>query len=92
MRVRKRPIEVDAWQLDHNALLFPTQYDIPKWVLDAWILYDLVYWRETGVWYVQTLEGEMSAYDGDYLIRGVANELYPCRGEIFRDTYEVIVP
>ena len=37
---------------------------------------------------VETLEGTMQGYAGDFLIRGVKGELYPCKPDIFRETYE----
>jgi hypothetical protein len=37
---------------------------------------------------VETLEGKMEGKSGDYLIRGVKGELYPCRKDIFEETYE----
>lgn len=37
---------------------------------------------------VHTLEGVMSALPGDWIIRGVAGEFYPCREDIFQATYE----
>jgi hypothetical protein len=37
---------------------------------------------------ITTLEGEMRANVGDWIIRGVAGELYPCKPEIFARTYE----
>ncbi len=37
---------------------------------------------------VQTLEGTMIGQQGDWIIRGVAGELYPCQDSIFRATYE----
>ena len=33
----------------------------------------------------------MTAYSGDYIIRGVGGELYPCRGDIFDETYEEVI-
>lgn len=39
---------------------------------------------------IGTLEGDMTAYQGDWIIRGVRGELYPCRSDIFAETYEVI--
>jgi sulfite reductase beta subunit-like hemoprotein len=39
---------------------------------------------------ITTLEGVMIANIGDYIIRGVAGEFYPCKTEIFRATYEAI--
>lgn len=37
--------------------------------------------------YINTLEGPMTANPGDYIIRGVKNEFYPCKPEIFAETY-----
>lgn len=37
---------------------------------------------------IETLEGVMLAVPGDWIIRGVAGEFYPCKDEIFRETYE----
>lgn len=37
---------------------------------------------------IPTLEGEMIASEGDWVIRGVAGEFYPCRNDIFEATYE----
>ena len=84
MKVRKKPIVVDAWQLDHMA------YDVPEWVREAWrissgrLVFD--YYR----WQVATYEGVMTAFDGDYLIKGVKGELYPCREDVFEETYEIV--
>jgi hypothetical protein len=39
---------------------------------------------------VATLEGEMTARPGDWIIRGIAGELYPCKPEIFEKSYEPI--
>lgn len=38
--------------------------------------------------FINTLEGKMSASIGDYIIRGVNGEFYPCKPEIFEKTYE----
>jgi hypothetical protein len=37
---------------------------------------------------IQTLEGNMKANVGDYIIKGVAGELYPCKPDIFTVTYQ----
>ena len=39
---------------------------------------------------IQTLEGEMSAAMGDWVIKGIAGEFYPCKPEIFEATYEKV--
>lgn len=38
--------------------------------------------------YIQTLEGEMRASVGDWIIKGVQGEFYPCKPDIFEATYE----
>lgn len=40
--------------------------------------------------YIRTLEGRMEAQPGDYIIRGIKGELYPCRCDIFEATYEAV--
>lgn len=39
---------------------------------------------------IHTLEGDMRADLGDWIIRGIKGELYPCKDEIFRATYELV--
>lgn len=39
---------------------------------------------------IKTLEGVMSASEGDYIIRGVNGEIYPCKPDIFEKTYEAV--
>jgi hypothetical protein len=38
---------------------------------------------------IPTLEGKMTANVGDYIIKGVKGELYPCKPDIFEATYEL---
>lgn len=39
---------------------------------------------------IHTLEGDMTASWGDWIIRGVKGEFYPCKPDIFADTYEPV--
>jgi len=39
---------------------------------------------------IQTLEGDMTAQIGDYIIKGIQGELYPCKPDIFKQTYELV--
>jgi|TARA_Y100000310_G_scaffold202427_1_gene202614 hypothetical protein len=40
--------------------------------------------------YIRTLEGIMEGRVGDYLVTGVKGEKYPCRADIFEETYELV--
>lgn len=44
---------------------------------------DVAYWID-----IPTLEGVMRAVPGDYIIKGVQGEFYPCKPDIFEATYE----
>jgi len=44
---------------------------------------------ETAALFIQTLEGEMMANEGDWIIKGVKGEFYPCKDDVFQATYEV---
>ena len=72
----KKPIEVEAFQFEVD--------ETPEWALKKIIRYD--YSRAC----IETLEGDMWFYVGDYVIKGVANECYPCKREIFEKTYTEI--
>lgn len=39
---------------------------------------------------IETLEGTMSANEGDYIIKGISGEFYPCNPDIFHKTYEEV--
>ncbi len=51
-----------------------------------------VRYPEDGTMLIQTLEGVMCAQPGDWIIRGVKGELYPCKPDIFAATYESALP
>ena len=80
MLVRKKPIIVEAWEIN------PDDNDKPNFVLHG-LNRGKIKWVD-GVFTINTLEGRMQANDGDYLIKGVRGELYACRRSIFNETYE----
>ena len=45
---------------------------------------------ENDEWAIETLEGTMWAQPGDWIIRGVQGEFYPCKPDIFEATYEPV--
>ena len=74
-RFRKRPVVIEAVQLTRANLL-----DVANWCGGQA--------RTSGRVLIPTLEGEMQADLGDWIIRGVADEFYPCKPDIFAATYE----
>lgn len=40
--------------------------------------------------YIETLEGKMYVSEGDWIIKGVEGEIYPCKDSIFKKTYEPV--
>ena len=77
---RKKPVVIEAVQWDGNLETLSIN---PKKDIENVKLRD-------GDLYIQTLEGEMKANVGDYIIRGVKGEYYPCKPDIFEATYEIV--
>ena len=40
--------------------------------------------------HIPTLEGLMTAHEGDWIIKGIKGELYPCKDSIFKMTYDLV--
>lgn len=80
---RKKPVVIEAVQYDGR-----NGAEIAAWASDA----DIIEGTGTrvGKLFVSTLEGTMAADVGDWIIKGVAGEFYPCKDEIFKQTYEEV--
>lgn len=82
---KKKPVVIAAIQFDGTpggAVAVFEAFDIPggKFVPD----HDL----RTGTLLIPTLEGDHKASVGDWIIRGIKGEFYPCKPDIFAETYE----
>jgi hypothetical protein len=84
-KFRKLPVEIEARPFLNDA----SSYDLLHWVNEAQheAGREFAQWVN-GVMLIPTLEGTMAANSGDYIIRGVAGEFYPCKPDIFERTYE----
>ena len=49
---------------------------------------ELLYDADKNDYFIRTLEGDMHLTEGDWIIRGVKGEYYPCKPDIFEATYE----
>ena len=78
---RKKPITIEAIQIEEDSVL-----EIVEWMNSA-----TVGWQTNPpiIW-IDTLEGRMTAEDGDWIIKGVAGEFYPCKDSIFIRTYQEV--
>lgn len=89
---RKRPVVIEAMQYDgYNA------WQIERWAMavGGWVKPSPVLEPGPdnpvgGYLQIKTLEGIMVANPGDWIIRGVKDEFYPCKPDIFEATYERI--
>lgn len=89
MKYRKKPVEIEAFRFYVDPM--------PDWFMDKVtsnevILHNCDYRTEGNLAYciIKTLEGEMRGNGGDYIIRGVQGEIYPCKPDIFEETYDKI--
>lgn len=90
MKYRKKPVEIEAELFStNNEIGSPTMDKIVNWVNQGR--------KKVGAWhngtdiFISTLEGEMRATVGDFVIKGVKGEFYPCKPNIFELTYEPVI-
>lgn len=86
-KYRKKPVVIEAFKWTGDK----EQTEDPEWIVDAIKRLDVGF-ENSGtpdvVLLIDTLEGTMRASRGDYIIRGVQGEIYPCKPDIFELTYE----
>ncbi len=87
-KYRKKPVVIEAHKIGTDG------WPMAIWqgVMDNQIVLHLekVGGAVMGHVEIKTLEGTMRGEVGDWIIRGVAGELYPCKPEIFEATYEPV--
>ena len=101
MQYVKRPIPIEAFQWAGDL----KQEGVPVWLTDAVKAEVVSVWfanvadeqkgefpRYSPVLRIKTPEGTMTAYYGDWVLRGVRGDIYPCKPDIFRETYRVRTP
>jgi len=83
-KFRKKPVVIEAFHFKDNP------FSVCRW---AEQFNDEIRWKIVGSGsciIIQTLEGDMRADVGDWIIRGVQGEFYPCKPDIFDETYEAV--
>lgn len=85
MRYKKKPVIVEAFKYDGDLINSNGEPYVPKWMLESAHTF-----KGQGDLYIKTLEGEMLVGVGDYVIRGIKGEIYPCKSDIFESTYELV--
>ncbi|MNW66259.1 hypothetical protein D3C74_447100 [compost metagenome] len=84
-KYRKKPVVVEAVQWNGDA-----NYDeVCRFVGQT--LFREYTDSDTSIM-ITTFEGDLTASIGDYIIKGVAGEFYPCKPDIFHATYEEVSP
>ncbi len=86
-RYTKRPVTIEAFRFDGQTNLRADK--VPMWFVDA-ILDGCIIAFPSHI-HIKTLEGDMRADVGDWIIRGVKGEIYPCKPSIFAETYDAEV-
>lgn len=90
----KKPVEIEAIQLKEDNIievfdfLDGANYKETKSVEELEDFSQRM--LEQGYIEIETLEGIMKAGFGDYIIKGIKGEFYPCKPDIFQATYEEV--
>jgi len=80
MKFKKRPVVIEAVQFDGSKV---STAECLRFGGHSMLLYD-------DHMAIKTLEGIMRVDTGDWIIKGVSNECYPCKDLIFRATYDPV--
>ena len=94
MKYRKKPVIIEAVRLEndyhsiYNAVEFVFNIGMETSVIGANATVKDV--QDRGGLEIPTLEGTMKADFGDYIIKGIQGEFYPCKPDIFEATYEKV--
>lgn len=88
MKYRKKPVVIEAFKFYVDPM--------PDWFTDKVTENKIIlnncnhnkYESHQAYCEIETLEGTMIAYGGDYIIQGVEGGIYPCKERIFEATYE----
>lgn len=93
-KFRKKPIVIEAFQLTYE--MAKGVAPVPNWFQDAVVRGDVQVNFSDNLHgsqscKIKTLEGIMIAFPDDYIIQGIQGEIYPCKSEIFKKTYELVV-
>jgi hypothetical protein len=87
VKYRKKPIVVEAEQI-YKGMGSKNWKGLPVWLRD-WYEKGNVIFLSDGV-QIKTLEGWYKGNIGDWIIKGITGELYPCKPDIFEKTYEKV--
>lgn len=83
-RFRKKPVEIEA-MLYPGVRELNDALEVFRWLEE----HGQAHHHDGGL-VIETLEGDMKASPGDWIIRGVQGEFYPCKPDIFDATYEPV--
>jgi hypothetical protein len=88
-KFRKKPVVIEAVQWEPDSDGAPKNAWPPNWPILDWDLAAQWTVGDSGAaLIIHTLEGDMRAEPGDWIIKGVKGEFYPCKPDIFAATYE----
>lgn len=94
-KYRKKPVEIEAiqWTGKNQREMFDFLTNGEKkdeYMTSSEKTFRIDHFAVKGGLIIKTLEGEHLANIGDYIIRGVAGEFYPCKPDIFARTYDTV--
>lgn len=90
-KFRKKPVVIEAVEFkgfnkENGQVIFS---DCPEWLMSEFGK-TVIFFDKPNTLTIKTLEGDHTASIGDYIIQGVKGELYPCKPDIFKKTYEPV--
>lgn len=88
MKVRKKPVEVEAFQWTAKLFKNLIWKSLPDWLKAEYDKGNIIMLARGME--IKTLEGWIHASENDWIIKGVNGEIYPCKPDIFEKTYDIL--
>lgn len=105
-KFRKKPVVIEAvrWNApdemgrvklarecdDHPAVRMTSYMEVNELIGTSGCSRDCVMWDWSVLGLIESPEGKQIVRPGDWIIKGVAGEFYPCKPEVFESTYEKV--
>lgn len=87
MKYKKKPVIIEAHRFNGSST---SKRQLENWIETGEFKHRGVHTMDYVEFQIETLEGMMAVIAGDYVIKGIKGEFYPCKPDIFEMTYEQI--
>lgn len=88
MKATTKPVTIECFKYDGDLMNSNGEYYVPEWAVEA-VRNGTIFFKDQGEMYIKWRDGDIHVNVGDYIVRGVQGEHYPCSPDIFEKAYDI---